>query len=423
MALSIQIFLGILVLASFVIAFFSARTWHWGYVLVVLGIFLSTLLYLVLASETLRIYAVLGREINRLERDLATVQAQNDALRRGTEDANIIAQLQSAEPAVLMLKGEESLLSLAELDHRLLLATRRRGPVWWNVMPASAINPQTGEFSIAVEQPVPAGFPLDTVVYVFEQGPAQLPTTDGRPQGAQYLGEFRITKAAGQQATLVPVQPMDNFERQRLAASRGPWTVYQTMPADRHEIFAGMNEQELRQKIPSQSVDEYLRHGQEATPTDPEERQVGFDADGNRLPPEQLASAVKRVYQRRLRDYTTELDELSRRRVAMEVDIEALKKDIERLTAALASAKKLQSFREDQIKKLQTDLSGVAKERQAIEAHLAQVNQQLERVRELLADALKRNRELVDRLAQSPLKSSGAGSPSSAVPLALGAAN
>jgi len=185
-----------------------------------------------------------------------------------------------------------------------------------------------------------------------------------------------------------------------------------------------MNEQELRQKIPPQSVDEYLRHGKEATPADPVERQVGFDADGNRLPPDQLASAAKRVYQRRLRDYATELDELTRRRIAMEVDIEAAKKDIQRLAAALASAKQMQAFREDQINKLRTDLSGVTKERQAIEAHLAQLNKQLERVRELLSESLQRNRELVDRLAQRPPKANDAGFATPAgAPLVIGAAN
>jgi len=47
-----------LALASFVIAFFSARTWHWGYVVVVELFFLATMGFFLLVSETVRINAV-----------------------------------------------------------------------------------------------------------------------------------------------------------------------------------------------------------------------------------------------------------------------------------------------------------------------------------------------------------------------------
>ncbi len=426
MALSLQIFLLLLVLASFVIAFFSARTWHWGHVLVVLGIFLSTLGFLVLAAETLRIHAVLRTRVNQLEGQLAEVRAQNDALVRGTGDAQIIGQLQSKDPPLQMFEGTESLLSIEELDHRLLLATRIRGRVWRNVAPAG-IDAATGAVRIAAEQPVPAGFNADTVVYLFEEGPAELPAADGRPQGKQYLGEFRVVEAAGQQATLLPVLPMDNFERARLAASRGPWAVYETMPVDRHQIFAGMSEEELRKILPRQSVEEYIRHGKEASKDDDEARIAGFDENGNRILPEQLGEAAKRIYQRRLRDYAADFDELARRRIAMEVDIQAVKKDNERLAAAHTSAKQLQAFREDEIKKLSIDLAGITKERQTIDAHLAQVEQQLATAHELLAATLKRNSQLAAELARLQLRSAGSPddpvSPAVTGPLALGTVN
>ena len=423
MALYIQILLLILVLAAFVFAFLGARTWHWGHVIVVLGIFLSTLGFFLLAAETLRINAIYRSQINQLERDLADVKARNEALLKGTEDPNIIAQLRNDEPPVLVAEDAESMPSLADLDHELLLATRVRGPVWRNVAPAG-IDPQTGAVQINIPSPVPAGVKPETVVFVFEEGPAPLPAAEGQARGAQYLGEFRVSAAAGQEATLLPAMPMDEFERARLAASRGPWVIYETMPADRHEVFSAMSEEELKQKVPAQSVEEYLRHGKEAGPDDPEERKVGFDADGNRLPADQLGEAAKVVYQRRLRDYATQFDELARRRIVMTADIEAVKKDIERLLAALDSAKKLQAFRQDEIQRLGTDLAGVTKERQAIEQHLAQVERQLARVRELLDAALKRNSELADELAARQLRSGRAVSPAPPTgPLALDIVN
>ena len=53
----VQIALAVVVLVTIVVAFFAARTWHWGQVLVVLGIVLSTVGFFLLAAETLRMVA------------------------------------------------------------------------------------------------------------------------------------------------------------------------------------------------------------------------------------------------------------------------------------------------------------------------------------------------------------------------------
>jgi hypothetical protein len=427
----VQGLLLILLLASFVIAFFSARTWHWGHVLVVLGIFLSTLGYFILAAEVLRINKVLGTQVNQREQQLAAVTARNEALEKGTDDSSIIASLTSEEPPAKMLEGEEEMPSLAELDHRLLLATRLRGRVWRKVTP-TGIDPQTGEVTVTIDSPAPIGLNINeenkTVVYVFDDGKAELPADDGTPRGAQYLGEFQVTAAADQQLKLLPVLPFDQFEQRRLAASRGPWVIYEMMPVDRYAIFAGKTEEQLKQMMPKQSVAEYLRHGKDAVADDPPERIIGLDADGKRLPPDQVDQAARKVYQRRLRDYATEFDALSARRTVLQVDIAATKKDIERLTAALAIAQDLKAFREDERTRLNTDLAGIKKERAEIEAHLAKVQRQLARGKQLLAEVLQRNDQLAAELAARQLRPAatpnGAKSPAApAAPLTLGVVN
>jgi hypothetical protein len=274
--------------------------------------------------------------------------------------------------------------------------------VWRNAAPAG-IDGQT--VRVAIASPVPAGLSKDTVVYLFEQGPAQAPTADGRPQGKQYLGEFRVSEAAAQQVTLVPVHPLDEFESRRLSSSAAPWVIYETMPPDRYAVFAGMSEEELKQTLPPQSIDEYLRHGKEAKPDDDVTRQAGYDESGKRLKPDDLGKAAKKLYQRRLRDYASEFDKLAQRRVAMEIAIDAVDKDNQRLEAALASAEQLKSFREGEIKRLNSDLTGIKKERQAIDRHLGQVQQQLAESRELLAEMLKRNSQMAAELASRQLRS------------------
>ncbi len=420
--------IGILVLASFVIAYFSARTWHWGYVILVELIFLATLGFLLLATEVVTINAILRSQVNRNQKDLDTALAQDDALRNGTTNGAIIGQLANRETPVKTTKddqGNDVIDSLAELDHKLLIATRLRGRVWRNVTPAGQINPQTGALTVNLPAPVPAGIKPDTEVYVFEDGPPQALAATGAPRDPQYLGEFHVAQVGPQQASLQPALPLDELERRRLAASRGPWIIYETMPLDRHEIFAGKTEQELKQLLPAKSVNEYLRQDKPATADDDPLRVIGLDENGNRLPPGDLAKATKKLYQRRLRDYASEFDVLARRRAVMLADIVAVKQDIARLTTAQDIAKNMQAYREDEKQKLTSDLAGITKEKDAIDHHLAQLRQQLARARELTAELQRRNNQMADELAARQLRSrapgNGATSPAkSAAPLALG---
>jgi hypothetical protein len=442
--LYVLIGIGILVLASFVIAFLSARTWHWGHVIVVLGIFLSTLGFLLLSAEVLRINGVLRKEYQRVEGELADAKARGAAVVEGTTDGKIIAQLAAQDPPLAMPENAESIPSMAELDHELLLQLRVRGRVWRNLKPAAPFDPKTDQIKVAFQ--APPGLTKDTVVYLFEEPVIPAATAapaDGSPQPAppplpvgrrgQYLGEFRVQDVAGPQATLVSARPMDDFERQRVAKSQMSWSIYETMPVDRHEIFAAdaaadpaQWEAQLKQLLPAEVVNEYIRDGKEAAANDPAERQVGRDAEGVRLPADKLGEAAKKEYSRRIRDYATEFDELTRQRVELTTEIAGLKQDIARLEAADKNGKQLLADREVEKKKLVGELANVSKELTAIKTHLSQVEGQLAKVRQLLAETLKRNREMARELstAERGARRPGGGAArpaASNVPLALGA--
>ncbi len=415
----IQIGLGVLVLASFVIAYLSARTWHWGHVLVVLGIFLSTVGFFILSAEVLRTNAVLRKQVNAKEKELATVTARNEALLRGSKDGGIINQLRGLE--VKIPEDAESIPSIAELDHKLKLQMQVRGRVWRKVA-NGGFNPQSGELKISVESPTPAGIKADSVVFLFEEGNPALPDPT---KGAQFLGEFRVTEATGQQATLQPLLELDEFAARRLAGSRASWAMYETMPADRHEIFADMTEEQLKNILPPQSVNEFIRHGKEAGPDDSEWQKVGFDENGKRLDPKDIGKAAKVVYQRRLRDFALEFEELARQRAALLADISGLKQDNQRLVVSLASAKELQKFREAEVAKLNIELAGVRKERKAIEDHQKLVQQQLANAEKLLAETLRLNSQMAQELAARQGRSSrlpATISPAAPGPLDLGVA-
>jgi hypothetical protein len=223
---------------------------------------------------------------------------------------------------------------------------------------------------------------------------------------------------------LVSVQQLDDFERKRLAASKGPWALHETMPVDQEKLFAGLTEEQLRKWLPAKSVQEYLRHGTVAGPDDDQWHRMGVDEEGKPVGPDNMDKAAKILYQRRLRDYSVEFDELARERVVLLANIAGVTKDNERLKAALVSAKALRAFREEEKRKLSIDLAGITKERAAIEKHLAQVQQELAAARQELAAKLDENARLAEQLSrlQAQRKSSTENKPSSTTtvaPLAL----
>lgn len=446
----------VLILASFVFTFLGAKTWHWGYVLLVEAIFLATVGFFILAAEALRINAVLRSQINKDEKALAIAEEDLDALRNGNSNATIIGRLRNLDPPAKIAEDAESIPSVATLDHEILMKTRRRGRLWRYVMPAG-IDQKTGAIGVKFVTPprpvavpaegaeagvppaaapapaapvaTPPGIKKDTVVFLFEDGPPQPAAPNGVPRSPQYLGEFTVAQAAGQQASLVPVQPWaaNDFEYQRIKGSRGPWIMYETMPLDNYETFAGFKEEQLKAMLPKLSVNEYLRQDKLATDADDAFRKVPLDADGKPVPPDKKEGIAKVIFHRRLRDYATEFDELFRRRVNTAAEIDAVKKDIAQLTAAEESGKKLQAYRTEERQKLTADLAGVAKERQVIEQHLAQVNQLLAKARQLTTDLMAKNRALAEELKAQQvgiiINPTGSNTPAKRFePLALGRA-
>lgn len=383
----------LLFILAIVAAYFGSRVWHWAHVLLVVAIFLSAVGFLILASETLRIIAHYRQESNTFEQQLERVNTDIAALRNGTDEGGVIGGLAADE--VQVPEDAEEMPGIRDLDHELHLATRVRGRAWRNVAPVG-FDPQTLTVQAGISAPQPSGIDRDSILFLFEQGPPSLPDPT---RGPQYLGEFRVTGVDGQQITMTSVNLMDEFQQQRLAAGRGPWTLYETMPVDSYDLFTGMTEDELRKLLPERSVQEYIRQGTPAGPDDDEWHRVGIDEQGNLLGPADMDKAAKVLYQRRLRDYNVEFDALARRRVLLLSNIAAVTKDNERLQTALASAQKLQAFRQEELRKLGMDLAGVQKEREIIEKHLAAVQTQLKNAQQLLNDSLAANTRLVQELA------------------------
>ncbi|TWU30134.1 hypothetical protein [Bythopirellula polymerisocia] len=372
MALVLQILLAIVLILGLVSVFLSAKNWHWSQFVLILFIMLTSVGFLFLAAETMRIHRGLRAKLPGMEEQLARLEQQNAALLRGIEDdAGII-----------------------QLEHRLQMITRERGRAWRQVAPTGGLD-QQGRIEVAIPNPKPHGLDAVTIVYLFESGNAN----PGSPSdGRQYLGEFKVVESRDTGVVLEPMQLLDQRTGERLARSEGPWSLYEAMPSDQYKTFAGMDEAELRKRLPASIVEEYLRHRTPATPDDDPRDVIGFDENDVRLGPNEMGKAVKKLYNRPLQDYSYLFSELSRQKAVMLAKRDALIEDNAKWTAALASAEKLTEFRENEIKLLQEDLAGMKRDREAIQKHLKDVNLSLKNARDLIASLLAENSSLAIQL-------------------------
>jgi uncharacterized integral membrane protein len=374
LALVLQILLAVLLIAGLVTFGFAFKRWHWSLVLIVGFIMFSAVGWLFLAAETIR--------INRnLRANLANIESRTQQLENDNKN---------------LINGSGDTLGIAQLTHKLEIHTRDRGRAWRQVAPAGALD-QQGRRAVTIPAPTPHGLQVDTVVYGFEAGK---PNLADPASGQQYLGEFRVVESTDTGVILESVNLLDQRTGERLARSQGPWNLYEIMPADRHSTFAGLEEAELRQRLPASVVEEFLRHGKEPTENDDPSNIVGFDAEDKQLPPGDLAGAARKEFHRPLVDYAFLFSELAKEKVVLMARIDAVREDNAKLAAALASAKKLSAFREDEKKLMASDLAGMKQDRAAIEKHLAAVKGMLENAVKLVDNLLAENSKLARELAE-----------------------
>jgi hypothetical protein len=377
LTLVFQIILGLAVLAGLIAQFIANKYWHWSQLVLVLSVVLAATGFIVLAAETVRVHHVLRAKLPGLEKQINTLLVQNEQLLNGSADT----------------------LGLLDLQHQWKMLSRERGRVWRNVQPAGEVSDQ-GVVQIEIAQPQPHGLEQNSIIYAFEAGEVN-PTDPSN--GRQYLGEFRVAETTDAGATLEPVLLIDPRTGQRLADSKGPWNLYETMPADQHKLYADLNEEQLRQLLPADSVEDFVRHGSPATPDDDEWHKIGLNENDELVGPENLDQAIKFLYDRPLRDYAYLFAELAQQRVVLQASQQAVTQDIAKLVVALESAKKLSAFREQEKTANASDLAGMKIDRLSIEAHRDLLLQQLATAKQQIEQLLARNAEFADQLTQRQL--------------------
>jgi hypothetical protein len=419
----LAIVLGVVSLFVLVAAFFASKLWHWAHVLAAVLCYFAGLGYFVLGTQTLATRGKWQKQEFQANAQLEIKRVDIAALERGTRDGAVVGRLIGL--GTTLDEDATEMGGILDLEHRLRIINRDRGRVWRNGV-RTTIDQQTGrvtvEFPVAVATPaaeegaepieeappaaaapaadVPLGLAAGSVVYAFEQGPSK-PQDKRAP--AEFLGEFRVTEVAGRVATLEPLNQfnLDPFAGQRLLASGGPWIVYESMPADRADLFAGLSEKQLRKLLPAASVEEYLRDGLPAKADDDDFRKQALDADGVPLAPDDAGKAKKFNFRRLPRDYSFLFQDLDKEHAELTSLVQASTIDLAKLEVALRGARELGAMREDEAAKLRKDLASLKADRKAIEVHLKRLQSQVANAERLLDQTLRANAALVAAAEQA----------------------
>jgi hypothetical protein len=403
LALVIQIVLAVVVLLALVATFLSAKNWHWGQVVLALGLFLSATGYAILAADMVRIHRNLRANIANNQERLADLESYNGALQRGTNDGNLMREALPADSPQRELSRDEStgaMPGINELQHRMHLITRLRGRVWRGVQPTGPLG-ENGQIEVAIPNPKPHGLAKDGIVYAFEAGD---PTTANPLEGPQYLGEFRVRSTTADGAALTPTLRLDQRSGERLSRSQGPWNLYETMPVDQHKLFAGLPEENLRQWLPPASIEEYIRDGTPSTEDDDPWHIGWFDAEGKRVGPEGVDPQKHTAqYDRPLRDYALLFSGLARECVERIAEAKALTADNKKLRTALASAQRLGQLRTQEKQVLSKDLTGMLADRDVIQTLLARIQHLLSQATTALDQKLSANSRLASQYAEEQM--------------------
>lgn len=365
--------------------------------------------------------------------------------------------LDAAEVKIVnMIDGdaEKAQLSLGQLQTALNAALYGRGRTWSDVSPR--FDAASGNVTVAVERPQPHEIKTGMVLDAF-QG-LDDPTT------ARYVGEFKVTAVDGNNVTLTPSYRLTAAARATLQQARGPWSLYESLPADTNELFAGMTEDQIRDILPpapqrlqgesnddfqarqlehQRLIDEYAKDNKPIDPDNPpppERIQVLVKFVKNQSDLDEAAKAdlrlidfgenlvksgvvmkvdlktatelvrlglvqeVERRYQRQLRDYGYLLAEFYRRLPLVEDQIVNLQKDLDYMIEANKIADSQLADTRKQEVALKAELALVSKERDVVGQYQTTLQERLAKVNAEISRLLADNQRLAAQLSQKQLE-------------------
>jgi hypothetical protein len=294
-----------LVLFYIVVAYMASKSWYVAHVLLLVGVFLLSAVFMVLAAMTLATHQAWRNIYNRLQSELATTTAKVDSLRSGgpTNELESVPAVQAELGRYLIDRGRvwrgAELVNVADNAYSLNLANwgdakcARVGVESAELLPQPGVEPGAEGGAPGV---VPHSIQEGMALYAFLEtslaqlsdaqraalfGDATLPSLD--VEGVcrlpiRYLGHFRVTGVNDQTITVAPIEPL-RWDQ----TPEGSWTLYEVMPVDRHDLYVGLPNEQLStlfrapggddaSQILGEALAHYARDQQPAQQTDAPER-------------------------------------------------------------------------------------------------------------------------------------------------------
>lgn len=357
---------------------------------VLLGcIFVTALALFVLSARALQAHRYWRESYNAHEKAIAAEQERAKNLLDGDSAS-----------------GEMGLRQVSFELYKLLIG---RGRVLTGARPMEVTKDQDpatkqDRIRIRIETAVPNAAESQSVLHAFEEKPTS--------EGGRYLGQFTVANVAGTQLELNPSVQLSPAELKRVQDSQQAgttWRLLELMPADSHEILAGLSDDEIKAMFPESSFAEYSKDGKVMLKQDAE--QMGLrgkvllvDENGNIIRNEQGVETEvtdgKGMYVRQLRDYSTLFSEMRRLRSNTQARIEIANRDKQFLDESLADARGLQQARQQEIQDLQQELTLVRRERDAVQNHQTALAAAIDTMKQAIDNMMATNEATVAEIAR-----------------------
>jgi hypothetical protein len=288
---------------------------------------------------------------------------------------------------------------------------------------------------------------------------------------ARYMGVLMATHANAKDVQLEPTVSLFPFQVERITQSRGPWALYETVPADAHEVFAGLSDQDLMLILPKapqrlqgetdedfqrrsleyqQMVQSFLKDGKQAAADDPAQRvevslkilknydqldqQAKLALEQLQIPPELIKEGqvvkfdkatadqpdaastlveqgvglvVDRRYHRKLIDFGMVLRDMARELPLLVDRLDAATGENKSAVAALEDAKKHETFNQEEIATLKTERQRMQGEAKLVVEYRTSLEEKLQTVQARIDELLAQNQRLADQLANAQLQAAG----------------
>lgn len=319
-------------------------------------ILVASIGFFILAAYNLKARTAWEQEIQRIEKLLPPLVKQIEVLTNGDENA------------------QPPQLGIRQLEVQMHDLMASRGKVWRG---CNVLKKQGNEVLVEVSLPDPHQIQDKMVLYAFEES----------EQGG-YIAEFKVAGIADKNVSLQPTMTFQfPWQLKRVNQSQGPWSLYEKMPGDRHDVFLGLNQQQLAtlmpgrppdiRPVPPEVLEEYVRDLTPAQPNDPPDRVM----DGR--------------YERPLNDYEVYFH-------WVHAQVASLSDQIAAATADRALAEKLRDDAQKEVagrqktidETLKPDLAEVQGEVEVIGAHLAALQKRFAEVEADIQQTQAENKRL-----------------------------